>query len=187
MTCLARVRYKVGVPDKKRPSAPLHGHGEGGSKKELWIAVIRQLFLDFRAVGADFRFDRNADIKEQLREHVFALVNYVAHNPNLFRIILRESASDEHLLDLVEEYIVGWDQFAMDYYRQLQELGICPSIPLSDFHAIFQGVVITRFIYGKETKLMTGRSTTDPVVIQSHVDSIVTLLLGGRESVLMPS
>lgn len=170
-TSLREIAAAAGV---KHPIIKYHFE----SKTQLWVLIVRELFLQFRAVGEDFSFDPDKSIEEQLNEQLFQIVSYIAHNPHLFRIVFRESSNDSELMDLIDDEIAEWTMFTTNYYKQVQALGVCPSIPLSDFHAIFEGAVVHRYIFERETEVLTGRSPTDQESIRSHAESITKVLLG---------
>lgn len=149
-----------------------------GTKKDLWVTVVTHLFHSFQSVGQSFEFDEEGDIEAQFHDQVYQIVDYLAHHPQLFRIILREAIDEDSLIELIKPQIQEFTKFTRDWYKIVQRLGICSDIPLGDFHSIFQSAVVTRFIYGIETTMITGLQPTDPIIIKSHVDSIVKIFLG---------
>ena len=149
-----------------------------GSKKKLWVEVIAYLFQEFRAVGETCIFHSGAGVEEQFREHLYKLTEYIARKPDLFRIILSEAARGESLLELIKPQIEEFTNFTRIYFMEAQKHGICTHLPLEDFHAIFQGGLVTRFVYGYETKITTGVDADDIRIIRSHADSMMKLFLG---------
>ena len=151
-----------------------------GSKEKLWVAVVTHLFANFREFGEPIRIEPEGDAAEQFAAHIHAIIEYTSRYPYLFQMIQRESLQDDSLLDLVKPQLQEWSRFTRRYYNELQQAGICEDIPLDDFALILRGAMDARFIYKRDTMLVSGVDPDDPVLINSYANSIVKIFLGQK-------
>lgn len=174
----ASLRAIAAAAEVKQPVINYHFD----SKQNLWIAVVTHLFSNFREFGEPIRIDPSRDAAKQFASHVYSIMDYTARFPYLFQIIQRESLNNDSLLDLVKPQLQEWSGFTRRYYRELQQAGICEQIPLDDFQLIFRGAMDARFIYKRDTMLVSGVNPDDPKLIKSYADSLVKIFLGSGSS-----
>jgi AcrR family transcriptional regulator len=151
-----------------------------GSKEALWEKVVQVLCRNALEAGLHYEQVLAAlPLKDQLRAQVRALIAYQAANPNLNRILMRESMKNsERYKKIYPLYVSRFFELVERRLGKLQKASVIKNnIPLKDLVLLFHGALNYRLIAQADSEFYTKKSVTSEAMINQHADALTNLLL----------
>lgn len=155
------------------------------SKDALWRAAIDHLFVamhealalsQLRAAAAADAGSLATEFAAMLRR----LVGFVAHHPELNRIMVHEATSPGPRLDwLTEQHVRPYFDAVRPLWRKLVKAGIAAPIDDRLIHYVLIGASSLLFVNAHEFNALVGELPTSKRWIKRHADGLVGMLLPG--------
>jgi TetR/AcrR family transcriptional regulator len=156
-----------------QPLLTYHFH----SKEELWRAAVDSIFellhrtMDQRANGL-----RGVDEVTSAKLLVREFITFSARNPQLHRIIMRESKADSTRMDyLVDRHIRPIYERTTALFGSLARQGAIPDVPAVHLYYILTGAGPTMFVLAPECRRLSSLDPTHDDVIEAHADAVIRL------------
>jgi len=151
-----------------------------GSKEQLWETVVAELSRRAQEVGLHHEQAISALApRDQLKAQVRALVAHQIENPELIKILMRESMKgSERYRKVYDPYVRRFATLAETFLGRMQREGVIrDDIPLENLAMVFRGALDYRLLAREESELYTGKENSLPESIEEHADAVAKLLL----------
>lgn len=148
------------------------------SKQDLWRAAVDHLFglLDAELAGIEDIEDPAEAFAESIRRLVF----FANKNPNLNRIIVQETSSENPRTRwLAETHVRPRFNERRSIWRQLVADGIAAPIPEELVHHILIGAVSLPYVARSETCLLLETDELDSSLIAAHAEGLIATFMPG--------
>jgi AcrR family transcriptional regulator len=152
-------------------------------KESLWRAAVsflferqaRELTLDPPPGGLRSRAAKLAHARGVLRRYVY----YCAHHPEHARLMVQESVRDSARLRwAADTFVTRTGAAAEMFVRMLQKDGLLPDVSPTALVYIIVGAAQQFYTLAPEVRRVWKIDPSDPVVIESHVEALLAVLIG---------
>lgn len=152
------------------------------SKEALWQASLAYLFdllsLELDVISANELDDD--ELGAALADQIRKLIRFVAHHPELNRIMVHESTSPGPRLEwLVQNFVQPWYMTLQPVWKRLVQAGIAAPIHPNLIHHVLIGATSLIFVNADELELLQGIDVTNRHWIRQHTDGLIATFLPG--------
>jgi AcrR family transcriptional regulator len=145
-----------------------------GSKEQLWVAVVRSLHDEFLQTMNELRFEPDADLRAQFREHQRRVFRDRIDRPYLARIWTQEFLSSRErferiLLPIIEEF---GQRVSGPYFATMVRLGVAAGFTAAEVGLICNAILQL----GTLNPFFVERSIGSAVDSSAGIDAQVALL-----------
>lgn len=172
----ASLRDIAAAAGVSQPSVSYHF----STKEALWRAAVDGLFGDLAAhLLARLEGLRGVDQVTTAKLTIREFVTFSAAHPELHRIIAQESKRESERIDwLVDTHIRPLYEATTQMFVGLVEAGAVPDLPPAHLYYLLTGAGPTIFQLAPECRRLSGLDPSDPAVVETHADAVITLLFG---------
>ncbi len=148
------------------------------SKDTLWRAAVDRIFHRYQAQMQE-RLGRESELEPTTlaRLVVRHFVEFSAHNPELYRIMMQESTTPGARIDwLVETYLRPMYERATIVFEEMSAQGEMLALPPVHLWYLLTGAGASIYAMAPVCRRLAGVDPTEPRMIEAHVDAMMALL-----------
>ena len=147
------------------------------TKEALWKAAANDIFERFAERMARARAEsKDLGSREQTRFMLSEYVRFTAEHPEMLQIVFQEGISPNARTNwLVEEHIRPNFEYVKSETTRAVANGYGRSGRTEHLYYMMIGSAALPYVVANEFECLTGRSSTDPDLIDAHVDAMLDL------------
>ena len=151
-----------------------------GTKEKLWREAVDRAFAEMAEELGDVLGSEPPPPRERLEQVIRGVVRFVGRRPAFAQLMSDEGKRETPRMRWIVDHHV---RPMFDVLEQIVgETGTVGRLPenLDPLHVyyIFVGAATQLFHQSAEFRRLSGRSPTDPEVIETHADALVALFVG---------
>ncbi len=150
------------------------------NKEGLWRSAVEWMFENIdREVFTPLYSQEYSDAMERLERFIELYVSYCAHHPEHARITIAESnRGGERLRWLVDKFVRQSQLHTFEIYNELIQDGKLPAVDTVSLMYSIVGMCQLPFVISKEAEVSLGIDMTSEKMVESHIATVKTLVLG---------
>ncbi len=148
------------------------------SKEELWKAALLKLLSE---LDAEILTTPEMTNRETMEAVIAGVVAMAAKRPELNRIMIHEGTHPSERLEwLVETQTRPRTDALFGVWDDLVEAGEATPIPPRLLYHVLVGAASLLYANAPEARLLFGVEPSDPAIVESHSQALVTMFLGAK-------
>src|SRR5262245_46163577 len=143
-----------------------------GTKDELWLATVQELFTRYIETGRGLSFNTQRDVREQFRNHLRLLLSDMIQNPQLRKIWIQEQlAGSERYARVIKPQIKQLlDTLTLPYFKEVVRLRIVTRYTAEEVQVFWTGIVQGRVASPRAIEVLIGYPIGSSKAIEALVE-----------------
>ena len=154
-----------------------------GSKEDLWLAVVDDLFEKYIAAGR-LEIDESADLKQQLKDHFRSLMTLSLEHPQLRKIWVQEHMSGGSRFEnsIKPKVRLVKDELSIPHFTRFVELGCVTRFTPEEIALVWGAFVQLNLVYPYYVESLLECPTGSAESINKQVELAVRILTAAEQS-----